>query len=110
MEINIGFKFSKRHELFGKTYWRTYEIIGFKYGRDEGYSDPNWKTKDDILSSLNKYVQIITLPYPNYNALPGLYDNMENSQLSMTWESLKKLQISIENDMKLLPQFRQYKF
>lgn len=107
MEINIGFKFSKQFEMFGKTYWKDFEIIGMSYGLSGG-SRPDWKTKEDVLK-LKKFVQVMSLPYPLWSGLNGLYDNMENSQLSIYWEPLKELQKEIEEDMKLLPEHRKFK-
>lgn len=107
MNISIGFKFSKQHELLGKKYWKTYEVVGTSYGLSDR-SHPDWKTRKDVLK-LKRYVQIIDLPYPNYNGLDGVYDDMKNSQLSIFWKSLKELKKDIEEDMKLLPEFRKYK-
>ena len=107
MEIKIGFRFSKQHELLGRKYWKTYEVVGSSYGLD-GSSHPDWKTREDALK-LKRYVQIIDLPYPNHNGLDGVYDDMRNSQLSIFWKPLKELQNDIEEDMKLLPEFRKYK-
>lgn len=108
MEIKIGFKFSKQYENLGTKYWKTYEVVGFRYGSSEGESNFYWKTRDDVLK-LKKYIQIIDLPYPNYNGLKGIYNNMENTQLSITWIGLKILEKDIKDDMKLLPEFRIYK-
>jgi hypothetical protein len=107
VDIKIGFRFSKQQKLFGRTYWNTYEVVGSSYGL-ENASHPNWKTKEDVLK-LKKYVQIIQLPYPNHNGLDGLYEDMRNSQLSISWEPIKELNEKIEEDMKLLPEFRKYK-
>jgi hypothetical protein len=107
MEIKIGFRFSKQQELFGRKYWDTYEVVGSSYGLYGG-SHPDWKTREDVLD-LKRYIQIIRLPYPNHNKLPGLYENMRNSQLCIFWKPLKELQKEIEEDMKLLPEFRKYK-
>ena len=107
MEIKIGFRFSKQHESLLRKYWKTYEVVGSSYGLD-GSSHPDWKTREDVLK-LKRYVQIIDLPYPNHNGLDGVYDDMRNSQLSIFWKPLKELQKDIEEDMKLLPEFRKYK-
>jgi hypothetical protein len=105
--IGVGFKFSKQHEVLGKKYWKNYEVVGSSYGLDN-MSIPEWKEREDILK-MKKYIQIIDLPYPNINGLVGLYEDMKNSQLSIRWESLYELQKDIEEDMKLLPEFRKYK-
>jgi len=107
IEMKIGFRFSKQHKSLGRKYWKTYEVVGSSYGLD-GSSHPDWKTREDVLK-LKRYVQIIDLPYPNHNGLDGLYDDMRNSQLSIFWKPLKELQKDIEEDMKLLPEFRKYK-
>ena len=107
MEINIGFKFSKQYKMSGHLYWKSYEVVGSSYGLDSG-SFPDWKTREDVLS-LKKYIQIIDLPYPNHNNLVGLYENMNNTQLSINWKSLKELKKEIEADNKLLPEFRKIK-
>lgn len=107
-EIKIGFKFSMQCESLGRTYWKTYEVIGFSYGLCGGGSLNDWKTREDVLRA-KKYVQIMDLPYPNHNGLEGQYKDMKNSQLSVFWEPLKELQTKIENDMKFLPEFRKYK-
>ena len=107
MEIKIGFRFSKQHELFGRKYWKTYEVVGSSYGLNGG-SFPHWKEKEDVLK-LKRYVQIMDLPYPNHNGLIGKWEDMKNSQLSIFWKPLKELQNEIEEDMKLLPEFRKYK-
>ena len=108
IEIKIGFKFSKQIKSLGQTYWKTYEVVGSSYGLSE-CSFPTWKQREDVLK-LKRYVQIIDLPYPNHNGLPSIWDNMENSQLSIFWKPLKELQTEIEEDMKLLPECRKYKF
>ena len=107
MEIKIGFRFSKQHESLGRKYWKTYEVVGSSYGLD-GASFPHWKSREDVLK-LKKYLQIMDLPYPNHNGFIGMCENMTNSQLSIFWKPLKELQNEIEEDMKLLPEFRKYK-
>jgi hypothetical protein len=107
IEIKIGFRFSKKIKYRGEEYWKTYEVVGSSYGL-EGASFPDWKKREDILK-LKKYVQIIDLPYPNHNGLPGVWEDMENSQLSIFWKPLKELQTEIEEDMKLLPEYRIFK-
>jgi hypothetical protein len=107
MEIKIGFRFSKQQESLGRKYWNTYEVVGSSYGLDGG-SHPDWKTREDVLK-LKRYIQIIHLPYPNHNELPGLYEDMTNSQLRIFWKPLKELQKEIDEDMKLLPEFRKFK-
>lgn len=107
MEIKIGFRFSKQHESLGRKYWKTYEVVGSSYGLDGG-SFPNWKEKEDVLK-LKRYVQIMDLPYPNHNGLIGMWEDMTNSQLSIFWKPLRELQTEIEEDIKLLPEFRKYK-
>lgn len=107
IDIKIGCKFSKQQKSLSKKYWKTYEIVGSCYGLDD-CSYPDWKTRDDVLKR-KQYVQIITLPYPNHNGLDGPYNDMANSQLSIMWKPLKELQKEIEEDMKLLPEFRKYK-
>ncbi len=108
MEIKIGFKFSKQFESFGWKYWKSYEVIGFSYGLCLEGSSYDWKTSEDVLKA-KKYIQIMDLPYPNANGLKGEYEDMTNSQLSIFWEPLTELQAKIENDMRLLPEFRKYK-
>ena len=106
MEINIGFRFSRKYtNIFGNEYWKTYEVIGSRYGNSDGGSYPDWKSRSDILR-LKKYIQIIDLPYPNHNGLPGNHDDMTNSQLSMYWYPLSKLISEIEEDNKLKPEFK----
>jgi hypothetical protein len=107
MEIKIGFRFSKQHELLGKKHWKTYEVVGSSYGLHGG-SSPDWKQREDVLK-LKRYVQIMDLPYPNHNGLIGKWEDMTNSQLSIFWKPLRELQTEIEEDMKLLPEFRKYK-
>ena len=107
MKIEIGFKFSKKIKSSGKEYWKTYEVVGSSYGMNSG-SFSHWKSREDVLKQ-KRYIQIIDLPYPNKNGLPGIWEDMENSQLSIFWEPLKELQSEIEEDMKLLPEFRKYK-
>jgi hypothetical protein len=104
MEIKIGFRYSKQYE---KKYWKTYEVVGSSHGL-ETTSYPDWKTKEDIFK-LREYIQIIDLPYPNHNGLIGRYKDMNNSQLCIFWKPLKELKKEIEEDMKLLPEFRDYK-
>lgn len=105
--MEIGFRFSKQHESLGRKYWKTYEVVGSSYGLDGG-SFPDWKQREDVLK-LKRYVQIMDLPYPNHNGLIGEWEDMKNSQLSIFWKPLKELQNEIEEDMKLLPEFRKYK-
>lgn len=83
-------------------------MVSSSYGLNS-YSFHEWKKREDILNNLKRYVQVIELPYPNYNGLPGLEENMLNTQLSISWIPLKTLQQQIENDFKLLPEFRKYK-
>lgn len=107
IEIKIGFKFSKQIKSLGKIHWKTYEVVGSSYGLD-GCSSSDWKKREDVLK-LKRYVQIIDLPYPNHNGLPSVWEDMKSSQLSIFWKPLKELQTAIEEDMKLLPEYRIYK-
>jgi hypothetical protein len=107
IEIKIGFKFSKQLESLERKYWKTYEVVGFYYDFSCG-SDHSWKTREDVLK-LKEHIQIIDLPYPNHNGLEGLWEDMKNSQLSIFSMPLEELRTEIENDMKLLPEFRKYK-
>ena len=93
MDINIGFKYSVMSK---NGIWRHYEVVGSRYGKDEGFSTYEWKEREDVLK-LKKYVQVITLPGD------GVY------QLSIGWISLKGLQNEIREDMKLLPEYRKFK-
>lgn len=108
MKLGIGFKFYKQHESLGQKYWRQYEIVGSCYGLDGG-SHFQWKTREDVLKR-KKYLQIMSLPYPNENGLPGMYNDMKNSQLAIYWKPTSELIKEIEEDMKLMPEHRKFIF
>lgn len=97
VNITLGFQFSKEQTTLGKKWWRTYEVVGVSYGLTD-MSNSEWKTKEDILE-LKKYVQIITLPCPEY----------KHYSLRIFWMPLEELKMKIEKDMKVSPEFRKYK-
>ena len=48
------------------------------------------------------------LPFPNHNGLYNYNKDMINSQLAMYSMPLSELEDKIEDDMKLLPEYRIY--
>lgn len=100
MEIRIGFRFSKKHKgLFNKPYWQDYEVIGSWYGDSAGGSSYEWKEKEDILG-LTQHIQIMNLPC----------EESISGQLSYYNQPVKKLIKEIESDLRLLPEFRVFRF
>ena len=98
-KIEIGFKFSEQYkDIFGRPRWRDFEVIGSRYGKEEGFSSWEWKEREDILK-LARYLQIMSLPS----------EDNPNKQLSYFWEREKELIRDFEKNSKLLPEHRTLK-
>ena len=62
-EIKIGFKYSKltKGAMTFENYWVSYEVVGVLYGNGYQGGRSEWKNKENILNSLEKQVQVISL-------------------------------------------------
>lgn len=95
IEITIGFKYSrlKSGNMSYENYWESFEVVGVLYsdGYEGGRSE--WKTKQDVLNSLEKQVQIISLS--------------DKFQQRIFNKSIKDLEKDFEDAYKMLPEFRE---
>jgi len=62
-EIKIGFKYSRFREctMSYESHWESYEIVGILYSNGFSGGKSSYKTKECILTDLEKQVQVISL-------------------------------------------------
>lgn len=81
------------HDEFKKCKTR---VIGLYYKGVNGNSD--WKTEDDMMNDLRLMIQFSEEPF---------YDHCSWSNYDLNY---KKLEKEVEEDSKLLPEYRKYEF
>jgi len=93
-EITIGFKYSvfRKGAMTFENYWESFEVVGILYGNGYQGGRTEWKTKENILNSLEKQVQVISLT--------------DKYQQNIFIISIEKLVERFQKANKLLPEFR----
>jgi hypothetical protein len=93
-EIKIGFKYSVFYNgnFSWDKYWESFEVVGILYSNGYNGGRTEWKNKADILNSLEKQLQVVSL-------------NDKNQQ-KIFIRNVTALQRMFESDSKLLPEFK----